>query len=131
VKQAVALGIDEEQLTADLLAGETTTATATYFVLSNPISERPMPSLPRPEPEVAVTGGRPASVDSQPRQLPPIPPSPKRDRKIPLPGGTGVTVAAALPFPLIVPRRMSRPVCPVPQSKGGRRSVDLGKPRKG
>jgi serine/threonine protein kinase len=131
IKQCVALGIDEAQLTADLAAGETTTATTTYFVLCNPISERPQPKQPRPEAEVTLTSGPPASADSLPPklppQLPPVTPGRKRDYKTP-PGAPG-KVSIPLPSPLIVPRRMSRPVCPVPQS-GGRKSVDLGKTRK-
>jgi hypothetical protein len=51
------LGIDVEQLKADLATGETTPDTTTYFVLCQPISERPVirtdPVKP-PDPERAT-----------------------------------------------------------------------------
>jgi hypothetical protein len=41
LKKCADLGIDANQLTADLASGETTADTTTYFVLCNPVSEPP------------------------------------------------------------------------------------------
>jgi hypothetical protein len=55
LRKCVELGIDEAQLIADLESGETTTATTTYFVLCNPVSERPGPRKPPPAPPPDVS----------------------------------------------------------------------------
>jgi serine/threonine protein kinase len=60
------MGIDVETLKNSLVSGETTSDTTTYFVLCNPIAERPVivlaaPEEP-PEPEPAKEGGLPPLV---------------------------------------------------------------------
>jgi serine/threonine protein kinase len=77
VQRCVAAGVDEAQLIADLLSGETTPGTTTYFVLCNPVSERPVLPTATPRsgsaPDLAQDGGTPR------RQLPALQPVPFRE----------------------------------------------------
>jgi serine/threonine protein kinase len=53
LERCAALGLDPAQVAADLLSGETTAGTASYFVLCNPVSERPEIRRPPPRSDTA------------------------------------------------------------------------------
>jgi serine/threonine protein kinase len=74
MKKCEDIGIDIEQLKMDLANGETTQATTTYFVLCNPVTERPPPRTSLKsgsEPLFALT---PESGTPAREQLPPLNP---------------------------------------------------------
>jgi serine/threonine protein kinase len=79
ITKCIEMGVGEEQLLADLTAGETTNATTTYFVLCNPVMERPPPRIrlrSESNPEIAdlMTSGE------APRDILPRLHSPKRGK---------------------------------------------------
>jgi hypothetical protein len=87
------LGIDVEKLKEDLANGETSKDTATYFVLCQPITERPVIKVEAPPPE---------------------PPAPKAEEGLPLlnPGGTRKVShpgQAPVPSPSKLRGRLSNP----------------------
>jgi serine/threonine protein kinase len=94
------MGINVENLKNCLASGETTTDTTTYFVLCNPITERPVIVLAAPEPE-------PEPEPVQDGHLPPL--NPRSSKRQTAPGGTMSRLRGTLAAPGNPQLRATRP----------------------
>jgi serine/threonine protein kinase len=121
VKKCVAIGIDEVQLVADLTNGETTPATTTYFVLCNPVTERPAPREPPPRSEsTPALAAHAEPGDPSKEQLPPLVPTPPKRGK-------------ASEFAMTRPMRMPplpNPTPAAPMMHSLRKPLDLRVPKR-
>jgi hypothetical protein len=129
VRKCVAMGIDEAELAADLARGETTAATTTYFVLCNPVTERPPPRGPPAPPHsesVPALAAHAEQGDASKEQLPPLVPTPPARRGKP---SGQIDFAATRPV-RIPPMPGAAPAAPMMHSlrkpldlRGGKRKV--------
>jgi serine/threonine protein kinase len=129
LKKCIEFGIDCEQLTIELEKGETTANTTTYFVLLNPVSERPPVVRPPPrrsESDPRITIEKPISPRNLGETLPVLT-SPRPRRKNLTQRMHNQTASGPIHLPPWIGKGAPPPA---PLVMSGRRTFEFGQKRR-